>query len=218
MSQSGPFPGYRSQQALSVNYVTKTRNSLISYSKRKHRLTPEKLADLKSKSTCHRCKKKGHWASDVDKCDQFPVQHSTAAAQSSTSTMRSVDPPPKPSKAKPGVLSFHMANLGSELTRTLTVGPQVDNAAPYSGLGLTELRVMRSAILPHWDGNLAPLPLSIQPTPFWQYGSGNHASAPRKIIASVTLSAVSDEGNPVEIRHLVIDGSSQWFIGRNVTR
>ena len=32
--------------------------------RRKQRLTPEQLADLKSKSVCHLCNQKGHWKSD----------------------------------------------------------------------------------------------------------------------------------------------------------
>ena len=38
------------------------------------------------------------------------------------------------------------------------------------------------------------------------------------MLVSVLISAKSDQGVPLQIRHLIIEGSSQWVIGRNVTR
>lgn len=38
------------------------------------------------------------------------------------------------------------------------------------------------------------------------------------ILALLMLYAVSNDGVQVAIRHLVIEGSSQWIVGRNVTR
>ena len=37
-------------------------------------------------------------------------------------------------------------------------------------------------------------------------------------MGSVMLTILSDRGTPVNIRHLIIKGSSSWVIGRNVTR
>lgn len=52
----------------------------------------------------------------------------------------------------------------------------------------------------------------------WQYGVGLHSSDPRKILGSVLIPAYTDIGREIHMRHVVLDGSSQWFIGRNVTR
>lgn len=54
--------------------------------------------------------------------------------------------------------------------------------------------------------------------PLWQYGSGKHKSEVRRIIGSLFLTAMSDSGNPIRMRHLIVEGSSQWVIGRNVTK
>lgn len=98
------------------------------------------------------------------------------------------------------------------------VGPLVDDGAPYSGLGIVELRTLATSLLPDWDGKLDPVPVQIQSRPYWQYGKGSHASSKRKILGSILLKANSDSGAPVLIRHLVLDGSSQWVIGRNFTK
>lgn len=63
-----------------------------------------------------------------------------------------------------------------------------------------------------------PLPESIQNRPYWQYGTGTHASKSRNIIGSVKLNSRTDEGYDVKICHLVIQGSSQWVVRRNVTQ
>ena len=95
--------------------------------------------------------------------------------------------------------------------------PMVDDGAPYSGTGLKELRVLAKYIMPTSDGTLEPIPDSIADRPFWQYGKGQYASARKPILGSVILSITSEEGTVSNIRHLIIDGSSQWLIGRNVT-
>lgn len=76
---------------------------------------------------------------------------------------------------------------------------------------------MRPVLLPKWDGALDPIPDSLASRPFWQYGVGAHASQAKPILGSILLDATSDDGVTVKIRHLVIEGSSQWIIGRNVT-
>ena len=112
-----------------------------------------------------------------------------------------------------------MAQLTSieEIFEDGAPGPMVDDGAPYSGMGLKEFRVLAEYIMPTWDGKLQPIPEPIADRPFWQYGKGQHASARRPILGSVMLSITSEEGTVINIRHLRIDGSSQWLIGRNVT-
>ena len=64
--QSATRSGY-SLDSHSANYSKDYRKT---NSRRKQRLTSEQLADLKSKSTCNRCHKKDHWASDTEKCEK----------------------------------------------------------------------------------------------------------------------------------------------------
>ena len=68
------------------------------------------------------------------------------------------------------------------------------------------------------DSYIAPLPTAISHFRYWQFGSGQHASPAKPIRGSTMLRFRSDAGNEIEIRHIVIDGSSPWVIGRNVTR
>lgn len=105
-----------------------------------------------------------------------------------------------------------MVSLTSGVFKFTAPGPLVDDGAPYSGLGIVELRALAGELLPRWNGSLDQIPESVRSTPYWQYGSGQHASAKRKILVSVVLSTSSDQGNRIDIRHLVIEGSSQWVI------
>lgn len=58
---------------------------------------------------------------------------------------------------------------------------------------------------------------SLQEHTHWQYGVGEHASAPCAILSSLKIPAVSDNGRFVLMRHLVLDVSSQLWTGRNFT-
>lgn len=77
---------------------------------------------------------------------------------------------------------------------------------------------LQSVLLPNWDGKFQPLRKELQSRPFWQYGDGDHCSDSRRILGSVILSVHTDMGSTINVCHLTIDGSSQWVIGRNVTR
>lgn len=112
-------------------------------------------------------------------------------------------------------LQLHMVQMGEVLPQNL-LGLLGDDGAPYSGMGIVELESLLQKILPAWNGDLDPLPKSIADRPYWQYGNGNHASQRRKILGSFVLTILSDNGNPVQISHLIIEGSSSWVIGRNV--
>ena len=123
---------------------------------------------------------------------------------------------------KKKTLSFGMVQLKNSTSEKLfesnTIGPLLDDGAPYSGIGLEEFLVMQPLLLPKWNGKLDPVPDHLSSYKFWQYGSGEHASASRKIIGSVSLTAHTNNNHDVQIKHLIIEGSSQWVVGRNVTR
>lgn len=179
--------------------------------KTKQKLTPEQLADLKSKSTCRKCGVLGHWESDhnPDGSLNRPMRPSTNKNESSSNC--------KASKEPKKTVTFHMVNIPSAIFDN-PVGPLLDDGAPYSGMGLAEFKLIQPFVVPDWNGSLDPLPEIIQDRPWWQYGQGRHASAAKRILGAVMITVTSDLGNPVQINHLIIDGSSQWIVGRNVTR
>lgn len=170
-------------------------------------MTPEQLSDLKSRSTCRKCQRKGPWAQDHGPDGNYPPLVKRAHSDSAAGRQN----------AK--TVTFNMVRLGTHYNEAVSYsGPLLDDGAPYSGLGEKELEALAPVLLPFWDKVYEPIPASVASCPLWQYGSGTHSSKARKIVGSVVLCATSDQGSPVEIRHLVIEGSSQWIIGRNVTR
>lgn len=98
------------------------------------------------------------------------------------------------------------------------VGPLLDDGAPYSGIRSAEFTVLQPVLLPSWNGQLQSLPEELQSRPFWQYGSGGHFSESRRILGSVLLCAKSLNENLFSIRHLIIEGSSQWVAERIVMK
>ena len=181
---------------------------------KKKRLTPDELSDLKSNSTCRVCNEKGHWSTNVDKCK---LAQSTQSRPGNPPSGRGSKPEISPVSPH-GTIKFNMAVLSPNDTISYMPGLLVDDGAPYGGIRIVELRTLAPDLLPAWDGKLQPLPGKCRCTPSWQYGSGGHASPKRRILGSIVLSVLSYQNVPVEIRHLVMKGSSQWFISRNVTR
>ena len=64
---------------------------------------------------------------------------------------------------------------------------------------------------------LDSLPAEIADRTHWQCSSGSHSSDSREMLDSVMISARFNDGTEINIRYIVINGSSQWLIGRNVT-
>lgn len=180
----------------------------------KKKLSPEDFAEMKSKSKCRTCNNFGHWSTDHNSDGTLkPGVPSTTSPPGTTNN----DSASSSKKA----ISFHMGNISCEESEDQFMhhyGPLLDDGAPYSGIGEIELKHIQTYVCPLWDGNLEPLPDTIADRPYWQYGTGKHSSQAKRILGSVMLTARSDSGDPVSIRHLVIAGSSQWIIGRNVTR
>jgi len=110
-------------------------------------------------------------------------------------------------------LKFNMARLSCvAMECSLSehfVGPLLDNAAPYSELGIEEFKLLQPLICPEWKVSFDPLPSGIARTTFWQYGSGQHSSEAKPIIGSVLLSAETVHGSILDIRHLINKGASQ---------
>lgn len=181
-----------------------------SYARNKKKLSPDQLADLKSRSRCHKCSKLGHWSTDHN------VDGSLMSNTRSFDNSRNWNGAPP----KRNVVSFNMGNMPSDSPITFApahLDPLVDDGAPYSAIGQNELNLLQPHLLPNWNGDVPPRPRSLENRRFWQYGNGSHASLQRLIVGSVVLSLTADCGSTVQVRHLVLDGSSQWVIGRNVT-
>ncbi len=83
----------------------------------------------------------------------------------------------------------------------------------YSGVGEHELSKF------YGDGNwrtfLEEVPASIREFPYWTYGPPGHSSKGRQIIGSLMILTACNEGH-VDVRHMVMEGSTQWVYGGNV--
>eukprot|EP00171_Calliarthron_tuberculosum_P001315 IDg1315t1 len=177
----------------------------------RRRRTPAEIAEIKSKSTCRKCGQIGHWHSDHN-----PDGTLNPSVKSSPPTSSNASGSNKKS------ITFNMANISSNSCSDSIpadfVGPLLDDGAPYSGIGLSEFRLLQKVLIPDWKGKFDSIPTEIAESPFWQYGTGNHASESRRILGSVVMRATLSNSTTVDIRHLIIEGSSQWLIGRNVTK
>lgn len=97
------------------------------------------------------------------------------------------------------------------------LGPLVDDGAPFCAIGDVELHALRKSlykakfVIDDKHQELAEFD-------YYQYAVGSHASSRLHIIGSVVLHATTNCRASVAIRHLVIEGSSQWVLGRNLTR
>lgn len=184
---------------------------------------------------------RGHWQSDHNAdgtikdglpslppntpLPQNPSQQNVANANSTASNNAKPNENQQPAAGKSnnsapnnGMMSFTASLTASSATPSpRRKGPLLDDGAPYSAIGIVELRLLSG--LKHIDArHLEPKPPSIAHFDWWQYGQGDHASTRRRILGSFNITAMSDSANLIRIRHLIVDGSSQWVIGRNVTR
>lgn len=99
----------------------------------------------------------------------------------------------------------------------VTVGPLLDNDAPYSSIGLQKLRSVSLQIITGWHGELNLVSDEFAACPNLQYGTGEHSSTARDMLESNILNRSVPNGRIVAIRLLVLDGSSQWAICDHVT-
>lgn len=78
--------------------------------------------------------------------------------------------------------------------------------------------MIQDVVLPRWDEHFAELPAAIRHLQFCNYRIETRTSTRRRIISSVILTSKTNRGSEVNICHLVIVGSSQWVVGRDVTQ
>lgn len=99
------------------------------------------------------------------------------------------------------------------------MGPLVGNGASYSAIGDVELRILMQKSNSAVNIDLDPTPDSFGAASHWQFGTGAYSSDARLILAiylPFTLRLISKDGTNHNLRQLVLKGSSQWIIGKNV--
>lgn len=111
------------------------------------------------------------------------------------------------------ILTGSAANTGL----SYKLGPILDGRALYSAIGHVELSLLTDHIGLSLNPKMDAIPQALGSHTHWQYGTSEHASPARRILGSIFLTATPDQGT-VRITFLVLDGSSQWVIGRNTTR
>lgn len=197
----------------------------------KSKMSRQELRATKLKTRCVKCGKYGHWHNDhaEDGSVKFGLpsldQPSNSRYGNANRNHNNEHHNSGPSQNNGNVMKFGMVSVDDTVVSSFSsklpirsLGPLVDDGGPFSAIGNTELCLLRSSLgispLPCLD----PVPRRVEHFAHWQYGTGEHASAKRRILGSVEILCRSDLGRPVAIRYLVLEGSSQWVIGRNVTR
>ena len=108
-------------------------------------------------------------------------------------------------------------NMPLELSCLRLSEPLLDHGAPYSGIGFHELKLLLPYLSPNWNGKLNPLPKVLAGRTHWQYGSRNHASDSSRMLGSINVTAILDDGTNDNISHDVMKKSSQRIVGRSIT-
>ena len=180
---------------------------------RNHR-TPQQIAELKKVTRCKNCGQWGHWHSG-----HLP----NGTFKSGVRTFRTPANKVKAFRNKPQnyiprrkSMTYNMVNMTviRKLSTNHFIGPLLEDGTPNSGLLIHELKILSPYLRTTWHGKLDPLPAAIADRIHWQYGSGSHWSYSRRMLVSIVISARIK----MELtRHIVIAGSLQWLIGRNVT-
>lgn len=93
----------------------------------------------------------------------------------------------------------------------------VENEAPHSATGFAELDVLPPKMMSCWNSELDPVPVEFSARLRWQDGAGSHASASSAILVSVIITVSTQSDVTLATLHVVLDGSSQWVFGQNVT-
>eukprot|EP00171_Calliarthron_tuberculosum_P001291 IDg1291t1 len=75
----------------------------------------------------------------------------------------------------------------------------------YCAIGIDEFKLIQDVLLPDWSGCLEPIPESLGECHHLQYGTGEHSSDSRKILGSIVLTATSDQGSFINVRHLILE-------------
>lgn len=149
------------------------------------RLSPAQIQERKNTTQCRLqgCGKYGHWYSDHN------VDGSLKPG------VKSFDSPQPSGQGEQTAkkVTCNMINIVGNISKIhCPIGTLLDDGAPYSGIGHEEFKLIQKFIFPNWGGIFEELPESVRNRPYWQYGTGSHASKSRRIIDSVLVSALND--------------------------
>lgn len=97
------------------------------------------------------------------------------------------------------------------------LGPLIEDGTTYSATRVVELRMLLNEMNIPFPDSFDPIPYALPGVSRFKYGTGAHSSMSRKMLGSIVLTATSVSGTKMKIRHMVIEGSSQWIVRKNVT-
>lgn len=100
------------------------------------------------------------------------------------------------------------------MNQNIFAGPFIDDVAKYSAIGEIELHVFKKEFEIVFSNSWEHICASLNESAHLQYENGSHESTPRKIIECVDIMCVTDAGNEVLIKQIVLKGSSKWVIGK----
>lgn len=189
-------------------------------------MTHEQIVHAKNTSRCKRCGNFGHWFGGHDDDGSLPanIANSSTPIHNDKSKSRMEDyRSDDNSTSMPRALKFNNAatlvtqSPSSLISPQTSTGTLVNAGTPYPAIGIVEISVAAVAVLTDWNGTLESRPDAVADCDYWQYSVGEHASEPRKIIGSILIPCRADNNALIWIRHLVLDDSSQWVVGQNVT-
>lgn len=192
-------------------------------------MTAAELSQAKLCNPCHLCKQVGDWADAHNPDGSLKPGSPSFDPQAMKSVGADGTVKPNPNVPAPAVA--FMANVVNDTIqppntvvcvlsaqpRSSRIGPLVDDGAPFSAIGEVELTFHRKRLV-GGASEFLEKPGELRHCSFWQFGVGDHDSPLRRILGSVALHAITDLGKSITIRHIVIEGSSQWIFGRNITR
>ena len=131
--------------------------------------------------------------------------------------MQPTNLPPRPDPQKK-TMTFNVVKItkNGNLSTIRFIGPLLDDGAPYSDLSLPELTMFSPFLCTNWNQKLDPLTGAIADRTHWKYESSARSSESRRMLGSIIISVKLNDGTNINIRHIFIEGSSQWVIGKNV--
>lgn len=206
-----------------LNKTVKNRLKNLSANRR------QPLVAALKKLPCRECGNYGHWKEghNSDGFLKSDVKFSSSSDKFIASLEIIKTTPSKPENnsglndSKKKTISFDMAKSFAKNARARIcvsnkrfIGPLVDDGARYSAIDMAELKFPPYHLSLGEGFDLNTVPTCLNGYTHWQYGSGSHASSTRKIFGSEVLEATSNNALVKKVRHLVLEGSSHWVIGK----
>ena len=152
--------------SLGTNTIRANNSNFMQSTRRRYKYTPRQLAEVKARSQCKVRREWGHWHSDHHSDGSLKPGVKSSKTPPDASKSNSM-----PQKSDKRSVTFHMAKFSSSKASNdeKLVRPLLDDAAPYSGIGFHELKLLSPYLNTNWNGKLDPLPESVSDRSHWQY-------------------------------------------------